>query len=143
MTVTKLCLERCLPNGIRTNCSTPCATFNFAPDVIKETFQIKLPQYVAQLNAAFNNVPLGQVSGLAPTGQGGPFDKCIINGVWNAEQQAAHGGPIPMLSGAPGSRGIPDVWPYFQPKFAESNFENQKKTILVISGSLNSQDGPT
>ena len=87
---------------------------------------MKLPEYIAQLNAAFNRVPMGQVSGLAPTGQGGPFDKCIINGSWSAEQQALHGGPIPMLSGAPGSRGIPEVWPYLKPQLAERGLGNQR-----------------
>ena len=85
---------------------------------------------------------MGQASGLAPTVQGGPFDKCIINGSWNAEQQAAHGGQIPMLSGAPGSRGIPEVWPYFKPKLAERNLANQK-IILITPDFLNNQDGPT
>ena len=31
-----------------------------------------------------------------------------------------------MLSGAPGSRGVPEVWPHVQPKFAESIFANQR-----------------
>ena len=70
---------------------------------------------------------MGQVSGLAPTGQGGPVDKCIINGAWNAEQQALHGGPIPMLSGAPGSRGVPDFWPHCKATAAERSHETQKK----------------
>ena len=69
---------------------------------------------------------MGQVSGLAPTGQRGPFGKCIINGSRSAEQQALHGGPIPMLSGAHGSRGIPEVWPYLKPQVAERGFGNQK-----------------
>ena len=127
MTAQRICLERCLPNGIKATFKTPCTAFNFAPEVIKETFQTKLPEYIAQLNAAFSQIPMGQVSGLAPTGQGGPFDKCIINGAWNAEQQALHGGPIPMLSGAPGSRGVPDVWPHCNATETERSHASQKK----------------
>ena len=115
--------------------------FNFTPEVIRETFQTQLPEYIQQLNEAFNRIPLGQISGLAPTGQGGPFDKCIINGSWNAAQQALHGGPIPMLSGAPGSRGVPEVWPHMPAQWAENGFENQKKNLIKPSFS-HSLNGP-
>ena len=101
--------------------------FNFTPEVIREIFQTKLPEYIQQLNEAFNRIPLGQISGLAPTGQGGPFDKCIINGAWIPAQQALHGGPIPMMSGALGSRGIPEVWPHMQTQWAQNGFGNQKR----------------
>ena len=112
MAVHKICLERCLPSGITNSFKTPCAIFNFSSEILRETFRSKLPEYVGELNEAFNKIPMGQVSGLAPTWQGGPFDKCIIDGSWNPQQQALHGGPIPMMSGAPGSRGMPEKWPH-------------------------------
>ena len=97
--------------------------FNFFSEVIRETFQTKLPQFVKELNEAFNRIPTGQISGLSPTGQGGgPFDKCIIKGSWNAAQQTLHGGLIPMLSGALGSRGVPEVWPHVQSQWGDNGF---------------------
>ena len=65
-----------------------------------------------ELNEAWANIPMGQLSGSAPTNQGGPFDNCIVNGSWSPEHQAAHGGPIPMPAGAPSSNGIVKTWPY-------------------------------
>ena len=55
---------------------------------------------------------MGHLNGLAPTNQGGPFDRCVIDGSWSPEHQAAHGGPIPFTTGAPASRGIAETWPY-------------------------------
>ena len=112
MAVHKICLERCLPSGITNSCNTPCAFFNFSTEILRETFRRELPEYLVELNDAFNKIPLGQISGLAPTWQGGPVDRCVIDGTWNPQQQALHGGPIPMMSGAPGSRGVPEKWPH-------------------------------
>ena len=112
MAVHNICLERCLPSGITNSFLTPCAAFNFSSEILRDTFRSKLPEYIEKLNEAFNLIPMGQVSGLAPTWQGGPFDQCIIEGEWNPQQQALHGGPIPMMSGAPGSRGKPETWPH-------------------------------
>ncbi len=52
------------------------------------------------------------VSGLAPTFEGGPLDDCVRAGAWSSQQQRAHGGPIPFMSGAAGSRGVKQEWPY-------------------------------
>ena len=71
-----------------------------------------MPHYIKQLQAEFEKVPMGQVSGLAPKSNGSPFDNCLIGGNWSAEQFALHGGPIPCQGGAPGSRGIPESWPH-------------------------------
>ena len=120
MTKQVLNLSRCIPIGVTNVFRTPCASHHFSPEVIRETFQKKLPDYIQQLNVAFDRVPMGQLSGLAPTGQGGPFDDCVINGSWNADQQSLHGGPIPMLGGVPGSRGVPEQWP-----------RNQKHTVQM------------
>ncbi len=131
MTKQVLNLSRCIPTGVTNIFRTPCTTYQFSPEVIRETFQKNLPDYIQQLNAAFSQIPMGQVSGLAPTGQGGPDDRCFINGVWSAEQQALHGGPIPMMSGAPGSRGIPDQWPHGKDSDAKRSQEKNTATTAI------------
>ena len=112
MTRQTLYLDRCLPRGITHESNTPCANQKFTKHEIRELSNFKLPEYLKQLNDAWDLIPNGQVSGVAPTNQGCPFDNCVIDGKWNPQQQALHGGPLPMLSGALASRGVPESWPY-------------------------------
>ena len=80
---------------------------------------------------------MGQFSGLAPTWQGGPVDRCVIDGTWNPQQHLLHGWPIPMMSGAPGSRGVPESWPHTNSQWAEKGLSTQGinlgQTILFRS----------
>ena len=94
---------------------------------------VKLPSMLEELNRAWAKIPMGQLSGLAPINQGGPQDKCIIDGVWSPALQAAHGGPIPMLAGAPKSRGIAEAWPYSKTSWAQVGHSNWKKVGGFIS----------
>ena len=112
MTKRYLSLAGCLPNGITDNFRTPCHGINFTKEVVTELINDKLPEMLSAMGAAWADIPLGYVSGLVPTHKGGPIDNCRINGTWSAERQAAHGGPIPFLSGACASRGLPEKWPY-------------------------------
>jgi len=84
----------------------------FTTENITELINHKLPEMLSAMGAAWADIPSGYVTGLAPTSKGGPIDECKTEGVWSTERQAAHGGPIPFLSGANASRGIPETWPY-------------------------------
>ena len=53
---------------------------------------------------------MGKISGLAPIGQSGPIDDCVINGEWCPQQQALHGGQIPITGAMPGSKGLAEKW---------------------------------
>ena len=123
MTVHKLCLERCLPSGITHAFKSPCANFNFSKEVLRDTFQKKLPGYILELNEAFSKVNGANVSGLAPTWFGGPIDDCVIDGVWEPSLQRMHGGTIPMTVGAQGSHGVPEQWPHPSPTWKENAAE--------------------
>jgi len=112
MTKRNLSLARCLPNGITDKFRTPCHGINFTEETITELIKEKLPKMLSAMGEAWADIPSGYVTGLAPLSQGGPIDECKKEGVWSAERQAAHGGPIPFLSGASESRGIPETWPY-------------------------------
>ena len=98
-------LARLLPNGITEDFLTPCFGMTFSKEIVTELIKDKLPDMLSSMGAAWADIPSGQVSGLAPTHRGGPIDNCIIDGTWSAARQAAHGGPIPFLSGAYASRG--------------------------------------
>ena len=112
MTRQILNLAMCLPKGVTHSFCTPCQEHTFTSEIINEVFTEKLPHYIKELQAEFEKVPMGQVSGLAPKSNGSPFDNCLVEGSWSAEQFALHGGPIPCQGGAPGSRGIPETWPH-------------------------------
>ena len=127
-------LARCLPQGVASDFSTPCANTKFPKEIIQELFQIQLPKAVKELQAAWNNIPMGQISGLAHINQGGAFDNCVIAGKWSGEQQAMHGGPIPMLSGAPGSRGVPEQWPHPRTTWTKKGHMNYCKRESPQSG---------
>ena len=112
MTKHLLNVARGLPKGVTQNFGTPCQEHVFSSLIVKEVFKKDLPLYVKKLQAEFEKVPMGQFSGLAQKCKGNPFDECLIEGRWSAEQFAMHGGPIPCQGGAPGSRGLPEKWPY-------------------------------
>ena len=127
-------LARSLPPGVASDFSTPCANSKFPKETIHELFHVQLPNAVKQLQAAWNNIPTGHISGLAPINQGGPFDNCVIAGKWNEEQQAMHGGPIPMLRGAPGSRGVPEQWPHPRTTWTKKGHMNYCKSESPQAG---------
>ena len=88
---------------------------------------VKLPILVEELNRAWANIPMGQLSGLAPINLGGPQDNCMVNGAWSPTLQAAHGGPIPMMTGAPNSRGMAEEWPYNKARWTQVGHGNWEK----------------
>ena len=130
MTRQCLSLARCLPKGITHEFNTPCAKDNFSKSRIQELFQNKLPTMISSMGASWAEIHSGQVSGLAPTMKGGPIDHCIVNGSWSAERQAAHGGPIPLLSGAHASRCVPEIWPYTKSRWTQVGHSNWVQTSL-------------
>ena len=98
MTRRTLNLATCLPKGVTHSFCTPCKAHTFTKDAIDKVFKEQLPHYIKELQAEFQKIPMGHLNGLAPTNQGGPFDRCVIDGSWSPEHQAAHGGPIPLCN---------------------------------------------
>ena len=98
--------------GINFGLRTPCYGQIFSKDILDELFKEKLPTYVQEVQATWGQIQETRISGLAPLSAGGPYDQCMRNGVWDPELQCEHGGPIPFLSCAKGSRGIPEQWPH-------------------------------
>ena len=92
----------------------PCQFQKISQSVISDLFQNSLPSYIQDMRNKWGEIRCTKVSGLAPTSEGGPLDDCIRSGAWIPEQQLAHGGPIPFLSGSAGSRGVKQQWPYHQ-----------------------------
>ena len=68
----------------------------------------------------------GQQTGLATPTLRNPFDQAILKGEWNADKFAQHGGKIPILGGAPGSRGIPEQWPHARSSWVQVGHGNWK-----------------
>ena len=95
-----------------TGLRTPCQQINFNTSAIANLFQNSLPQYITDMRSKWEDIRCTTVSGLAPTYEGGPLDDCTVAGAWCSQQQRAHGGPIPFMSGAAGSNGVQQDWPY-------------------------------
>ena len=77
------------PKGITVDVDPPCPTPKFSTHVLDEIVKDHLPGYLKSLRGAWGNISMGQVSGLAPTAQGGSIDNCIIGGAWSVEQQSS------------------------------------------------------
>ena len=82
--------KKYLTAGLR----TPCQQHSYSTNAISN-----LPQYINDMRGKRAGIRCTTVSGLAPTFEGGTLDDCVRAGAWSSQQQLAHGGPIPFLSG--------------------------------------------
>ena len=119
MTVTMLNLNNALPFGVTYDYETPCKGAVFTNDVLEDLFSSKLPELLEAVRTKWNNIPNGQVSGLAPIETGGPFDQCNGAEGFDVNLFSRHGGPIPITGGAPDSRGVAEVWPHGRAKWTQ------------------------
>ena len=105
-------LDNVLPLGVTFGFDPPCKAEAFSESTLTELFKEKLPSYLAQLKQGWESTDLVRTSGLTNVSQAGPFDASVVGEDIDAETWFSHGGTIPILGGAPGSRGIPEAWPY-------------------------------
>ena len=97
-----------LPLGITMEFETPCKCQTFSDEIITDIFKTKLPDFLKALKVEWDATQCGQQTGLATPSSQGPFDAAILKGEWNTEKFAQHGGKIPIMGGALGSRGVPE-----------------------------------
>ena len=119
MTTTILNLANSLPMGVTLNFEPPCVGHEFPNDVLMDLFHEQLPSYIAKLKLAWAAIPNGQVSGLAPGFQEHLMDSCETKEGWDAERFAQHNGPVPIMGGAPGSKGRNETWPHQRSRWIE------------------------
>ena len=96
-------------------------------EIVTELFKTKLPEYLKVLKVEWEVTQHGQQTGLASPARQGPFDQAILKGEWNTEKFAQHGGENPIMGGAPGSRGIPEKWPYAKSRWVQVGHAKWKK----------------
>ena len=103
-------LDDGLPTGVTYSFNPPCDKNKFSTEQLDKIFKSDLPIYLKGLRKEFDKIPMGMISGLAPIGQSGPIDECVINGEWCPKQQALHGGQIPITGAMPGSKRLAEEW---------------------------------
>ena len=127
MTKQTLDLYDALPLGITMDFETPCKGQKFSDESITDIFTTKLPEFLKELKEGWNATQCEQQTGLAMPSSQGPFDAAILKGEWNTEKFSHHGGKIPIMGGAPGSRGIPEKWPYKKSQWVQVGHEKWKR----------------
>ena len=105
---TLLNLNNLLPIGVTYNFETPCKGTVFPQSVLVELFTKHLPIYLEKIRDKWSVTTETLVTGLAPTSSGGPIGTCSGPKGFDCNQYAKHGGLIPIMGGAPGSRGKPE-----------------------------------
>ena len=124
MTATILNFANSLPMGVTLSFEPPCVRHVFSNDILTELLQEKLPTYIAKLKLAWEAIPNGQVSGFAPGFEKNLMDSCETKDGWDAERFAQHNGPVPIMGGAPGSKGRNETWPYQRSRWIEISHGN-------------------
>ena len=112
MTVLNLNLNNALPLGVTYNYEPPCKGTVFPQAVLEDLFTKQLPTFLTEIREKWEGTTETWVTGLASTSSGGPIDQCLGQVGFDHNRFIKHGGPIPIMGGAVGSRGKPEQWPY-------------------------------